>query len=909
MRIESLNIYGYGKFVDAEFNVDPKFQVFYGANESGKTTLYDFIEQILFGFPDRRHMERRHEPSQSSNYGGSLVLRDEKFGRVYVERKGKEVSAGEVTLRFEDGTTGGLEELAVLLRGIDLSFYQNIYSVNLDTLQNLAVLTESQLNRLLISVTSLGSERFIELAENYENMAQKMYTPESKTREIDNILENMNRLKDEINKAQSLNNGYSELYNEIEEIVARQNERENKITEKNKRIETLEKLLDKVGQYEAYQELNKELEERSKTFTPVRETDKRRFDSLREKENQVNSELEKLERRKQEVQEYEHLPAELIRYQQNEEEWDKIFNAMDRAEEMLDEKKNLERSEDTLARDIERDKARLGIKESNENLRDFDHSEMKEIDIIERRVQNLTQKKNKKEAHLMTLRVQEENLKNELQQLSLEMEEEGEEVDAAVLDGLALSAGISLLLSIIISSSFRYVFLIAAIIMLTLSIYNHLQNTNEKSAQSFSRENIKNNIMDKQTQHEELLRKITRHNTEIQRLEGLIAEETTQWAYLKEEAGINNQWTIEEYKTYQAYYSDLISNIKKLENYAYNKQKSFNRLTEHMEILELIKEEIDTSFSLERIIEQVKELQKRIDNQKKNAAEAIQSVGYIQREIARKKSEREELEKNMKDFYSDFQVEDAEEFLEIYDFTDKFKEKEAARDQLYEALKSYLEEFSKADSFQDWEEKIVRLDHEIDLLHKEKEQDDDLRTDKRAQMQRIEQGGELSDLIQQYEDKRAILQEKVDERTIYQVASEIIKRVLKHANEDASPKLLEFAESIFKTLTQKNYIRIYLKDGGVELVRNDKEIFKAHELSTGTKEQLYLSLKLAFLKMMTDRFSLPLLIDDGFVNFDENRKKEVVQILHQFSEDNQIIYFTFDDTGIETLRSDQVTML
>ena len=49
MRIKQLEIYGYGKWVDQTFDLVNDVQLFYGANEAGKSTLMSFIHSILFG--------------------------------------------------------------------------------------------------------------------------------------------------------------------------------------------------------------------------------------------------------------------------------------------------------------------------------------------------------------------------------------------------------------------------------------------------------------------------------------------------------------------------------------------------------------------------------------------------------------------------------------------------------------------------------------------------------------------------------------------------------------------------------------------------------------------------------------------------------------------------------------------
>ena len=54
MKVEEINIDGFGKFHKYHCQTSGKLEVFYGKNESGKTTLRKFMIAMLFG------LEKRH---------------------------------------------------------------------------------------------------------------------------------------------------------------------------------------------------------------------------------------------------------------------------------------------------------------------------------------------------------------------------------------------------------------------------------------------------------------------------------------------------------------------------------------------------------------------------------------------------------------------------------------------------------------------------------------------------------------------------------------------------------------------------------------------------------------------------------------------------------------------------------
>src|SRR5699024_12726869 len=77
-----------------------------------------------------------------------------------------------------------------------------------------------------------------------------------------------------------------------------------------------------------------------------------------------------------------------------------------------------------------------------------------------------------------------------------------------------------------------------------------------------------------------------------------------------------------------------------------------------------------------------------------------------------------------------------------------------------------------------------------------------------------------------------------------------------------------------------------------EVEDNDNIRYTVEELSQGTIDQLYISLRFATAKAMRDQFDLPLLTDDAFVHFHHTRTTQSLYLLEQLSEKQQVIFFT-----------------
>src|SRR5215468_9460666 len=104
MRIESIHIDGFGVWNDKSFGpLGPGLNVFYGPNETGKSTLMAFIRAMFFGF-EKRGSAKRYEPLNGGAHGGSLQLLVGDT-RVRIERSPGRHARGTVTVYAGDATS------------------------------------------------------------------------------------------------------------------------------------------------------------------------------------------------------------------------------------------------------------------------------------------------------------------------------------------------------------------------------------------------------------------------------------------------------------------------------------------------------------------------------------------------------------------------------------------------------------------------------------------------------------------------------------------------------------------------------------------------------------------------------------------------------------------------------------
>ncbi|RMF92077.1 MAG: hypothetical protein D6741_15320 [Planctomycetota bacterium] len=80
----------------------------------------------------------------------------------------------------------------------------------------------------------------------------------------------------------------------------------------------------------------------------------------------------------------------------------------------------------------------------------------------------------------------------------------------------------------------------------------------------------------------------------------------------------------------------------------------------------------------------------------------------------------------------------------------------------------------------------------------------------------------------------------------------------------------------------------------IDDITNSKVDPDIENLSQGTLDQLMLAIRLAVLDRVAEDIVLPLLIDDAFLTWDENRRKRLKPVLQQIAEARQILLVTHD---------------
>lgn len=213
MRIEQLQISGFGRLQQREIELGAGVTVLYGRNEAGKSTTLQFIRAMLFGIPGRTNPAERYEPVQGGQHGGILTACDDEGASWIIRRYaagGEQQSRSEklsITVRHPDGRTeeATQEELERrLLGGISRSMFRQLFAVSLDELQELGALQSEEMSSYLFHAGMGGGGDIMRAERKLIQDAEKLYKPRGKVQEAAKILQQIEKLEREMADSRSL---------------------------------------------------------------------------------------------------------------------------------------------------------------------------------------------------------------------------------------------------------------------------------------------------------------------------------------------------------------------------------------------------------------------------------------------------------------------------------------------------------------------------------------------------------------------------------------------------------------------------------------------------------------------------------------------------------------------------------
>lgn len=879
MIIKSVNINSFGGIKNKKINFSKGLNIVYGENEAGKSTIQSFIKIWLYGFSsykgkDYKLNERiKYTPNDGDNISGELnVIHEDKeyiIRRTFGRTKKEDTSIIINSITGEEVQYINKEEPGKYFFNINRSTFINTVFIGQLGVSVKKDKEEEILDKLSNSIGSEEGQVSVEVAFSKLDKYKKSISNIRKSGSLDVLKNKYGDLLSERYEAYKLSNHNIEN----EENLIKLNEEKLNINKEISNLEIYKKYLKKIKIKKEYQEITEYFKRKEKlrneqfsinkdlTFNDevinnifienVKEDYSmylNLLDIVNDEEERICVKEERLIELKVPLREYyyiNNLPKDIL----SKLEGLKIKN------EMLTEK--------------------YQINESIKNEIEFLNLKKKEAENL---IGSAIEIKNFKEDLESLLLIYEEELKK----LKSIMEEESDKPQNNIfLISLVVIFFISIILGIIIdNSNFKvllYTISLGILIFIGFNFYINKKGSN-KDKTSFL---LKGNI-------EKIEIKLNEYCSKLQ---------------------VNN-------------YSELVNKLSIYKNYLELEEKINRKINEKLSqrsILDLdsamderenIKEEINNYLriasvdSIDKLIKEIykyKEDFKEVNNLEIELNNLKSSLNRTKEQLLIRE---EKLKRNLESIgFKNINISEIDEII------NEIEEKIKKRDEVSKSLASVEEAYSALTKGKDINKIKEELGDVINInfnySYENEDEIDEVIKEKNIRLVDVEK--KLKDIENEIKNrfigKRTIpvIEEEIKEvesniekyetqlKASY-VVSEVLTEVYDEIRSSFGPILNSNVITSFKEFTNGKYNEVMVSDNYEMKVKDDKSIMAAEALSNGANDQLYLSLRLAFVEMIFKNKDIPICLDDTFIQYDDKRLERTIKYLIKERFEQYIIF-------------------
>jgi uncharacterized protein YhaN len=213
------------------------------------------------------------------------------------------------------------------------------------------------------------------------------------------------------------------------------------------------------------------------------------------------------------------------------------------------------------------------------------------------------------------------------------------------------------------------------------------------------------------------------------------------------------------------------------------------------------------------------------------------------------------------------------------------------------ALDEFLEEV-QSHSQDEIKSCIVRLEEENKNLRQTLLAASQEKSDLEKEVEQLDKQGSAADCASRALGVASKIEDLVREYAVLRLCDAVLTNGIEKFREKNQSPMLKVASHSFSRMTRGRFARLKLdiNDKGDQILVGVRETggeVKVEEMSDGTRDQLYLALRLAALQDWNDRHEpVPLVLDDILVHFDDDRAIASLEQLMELSDHTQVIFFT-----------------
>ena len=898
MRLLEAGVKGFGKLVNRKFNFDDGFNLIYGRNEEGKTTLWKFLIYCLFGYD--RTDPHDYTPWNGAEYGGYCIYELSNGQRYRISRNFKRN-----TWSFYDLSKG--IDMSDLLAEREKDIITEQLGIGLKTFEAFTTIPEirpemgkeekANISLKLGSLVEREEEigRLKKVIERVENEVEEIGVNGSADSSMIKLKMNIRELKSKLETLKEKDNRKRRLIKQIHELKS-------KLNDVDKKIEALEADLKALHVQECKKKLDEIVEKRSR----LEEVKQKLLELSKYKDVQADKrdEMVVMDAKIREIEKSISSEEEYLKRQQ--------FTAITIENEMNGIEKDLSIEGET-------DFETISLKVQNIQLRyDMLEEKVKHLQSIESEFSDFvreTQDKIEKlkeykdvfvEKHISVDELRElqreaetvvdSSEKRELEEQKKQLEDEKKKIHSLIW---WLIGGIS---TAIVGSAFGYLlnpYLYSAggagLLVLFLSLVSRAKlkkSINDTKKIILLLEQIVAGYEEKREKAKRKLKTLLSETgfSEVEEVEKAYKE----YLELKEE----------DYERKASKYKMEIEELKKT-------------ISSYREELIKMVEMFVSPLEKERLKETVEHLINQVQRYKKLLLEKARVKASIQRTQERLKQykiDKENSLRTLRNLYEKVKVQSIEEYDELLAKRDEYNSLKFIEKELKNSLKESKSEEEER-MRKEVEENSDLLNRQVDLssaniqidLRRYRLERENTIAEMKKKQELLESETEEEN-IGNLRMKLALAEKELNDTISYSNSLLLVRRLLSSLYErvknDFIPKLRKELKDSIYTITNGEYEEVEVdKEFNVTLIRKDRKVEKI-AMSKGMKEQVRFAVMFSLGRIFSRNSEpLPFLLDDPFVDYDSERYEMALNLLYNVSKENQIILFTCRSDIKELLHS------
>lgn len=867
MRLIRAEISGFGYYRQQSFDFLAGNQLFYGENEAGKSTLYHFIQAMLFGFPKRGKKKRDYTPTDGAAYGGKLWIDHPLYGEVLIERF-KQGTQVKTKVQVGD-TTSDEEWLTQILAPLTLETFQDVFTFQQEQLSEIDRLQEKELQEALISLGISGSAQMRQQRVQYEKENQKLYKLKGQVLPLNRQLKEWQQLKEKIEQKEQQEATVQQSHRQILEVEKQVHEKDLQRASDQQALQHLKQQALNFDLYEEWQSLAQVVDPRAQSQQAQELAHfYQRYQQITEEIQKKETEIARLEsggisdryffflEQETQIQQLLKEKTDAFRKQDEYQRLNQSVQDKQSQYQILAQKwgwqgKTPELSDPKIPMRIEALQANE-VSLQNEQLR---------LEWLDEQIQTLEEEIKALEQQLPEL-LQNKSLKQKL---------------SWVCFGLA---GLILTLSFLVNGQLKGISWAFSIASLLLGLFFSQQQNKAKQQKPLWQEKLakKNELAFERANKREKVTQITQQIlVEKNQLQPLFGQETRveKWPAMLDE--YNQAVTL--FLALKHELQELAPQKKTLSAALEEYAAAF---TDYQAWLPLAGSDLSERYQL---------LESFNDEMQAMKLERAQNPATVLAEqLRRQKNNREELFVKFAPLLRTFGLTSP---LDVPLWSKQWQEKIQKFERKEELSKLLQPLFPAKITRRQLEQQIHELTEKQALLQEDYQEDLETKQRLKLQLEQLQADGTLDELYQEETKLKSQIETAMVKWGTNRLLSVFLEDLANELSEQQLPEMLHQATHYFNLLTSQRYEQVTLNDGQLEVLQNGEKQ-TIYQLSTGTKDQLIMALRFAYLSLQKDRILSPIIIDDGWLHYDRKRKRQLAELFVTFGQDYQIICLSSD---------------